>query len=408
MSIAIKVPTMGESVTEATIGRWLKKEGDPVKADEPLVELETDKVNIEVPSPAAGVLEHIEVQQGGTVGVGAVLGQVKEGAAAEAKPVGALTPEDKAEAPRPASAEPEAAAVPPPPPSVRRIAEENDLDVSRIIGSGKHGQVTKADALAALEAARASKPAPAPAPSGPRPRAECEERVPMTRLRKTIALRLKESQEIAAQLTTFNEVDMSHVITLRSTYKDVFEKRHGVRLGFMGFFVKACIAALKQIPAVNAEIDGDDIVYKNYYDIGVAVSTERGLVVPVVRDADRISLAEIEKQIGEYAGRARENKLKLEELLGGTFTITNGGVFGSLMSTPILNMPQSGILGMHKIQNRPVAINDEKGGDKIEIRPMMYLALSYDHRLVDGREAVTFLVRVKENLEDPQRLLLDV
>ena len=412
MSIEIKVPAMGESVTEATIARWLKREGDAVQKDEPVVELETDKVSVEVPSPAAGVLEHITVQQGGTVGVGSVLGAVAEGAAAAAKPV-------KAEAPKAAKAEPAkpqtpkaeakpapAPAPPPPPPSVRRIAEEEKLDTSKIAGSGKHGQVTKADALAALEAARSAAPqrpqTPA-APSGPRPRAEREERVPMTRLRKTIALRLKESQDIAAQLTTFNEVDMSHVMALRSTYKDSFEKKHGVKLGFMGFFVKACIAALKEIPAVNAEIDGNDIVYKNYYDIGVAVSTDRGLVVPVVRDADSASLAGVEKQINDFAMRARDNKLKLEELLGGTFTITNGGVFGSLMSTPILNMPQTGILGMHKIQNRPVAI-----GDKVEIRPMMYLALSYDHRLVDGREAVTFLVRVKENLEDPQRLLLDV
>ena len=412
MSIEIKVPAMGESVTEATIARWLKREGEAVQKDEPLVELETDKVSVEVPSPAAGVLEHINVQQGGTVGVGSVLGAVAEGAAA-AKPA-------KAEAPKPAKAQPAkseapkeqakaaqpAAAPPPPPPSVRRIAEEEKLDTSAMAGSGKHGQVTKADALAALEAARAAPPARPQAPSappGPRPRAEREERVPMTRLRKTIALRLKESQDIAAQLTTFNEVDMSHVMALRSTYKDSFEKKHGVKLGFMGFFVKACIAALKEIPAVNAEIDGDDIVYKNYYDIGVAVSTERGLVVPVVRDADMASLAGVEKQINEFASRARDNKLKLEDLLGGTFTITNGGVFGSLMSTPILNMPQAGILGMHKIQNRPVAI-----GDKVEIRPMMYLALSYDHRLVDGREAVTFLVRVKENIEDPQRLLLDL
>jgi 2-oxoglutarate dehydrogenase E2 component (dihydrolipoamide succinyltransferase) len=410
MSIAIKVPAMGESVTEATIGRWLKKEGDAVSADEPLVELETDKVNIEVPSPAAGVLEHIEVQQGGTVAVGTVLGQVKEGAAAaQAKP--AEAPKAKAEAPKAEAPKTETkpetqpAAVPPPPPSVRRIAEENRLDVSEIAGTGKHRQVTKADALAALESARANIPktSQTPAPPGPRARAAREERVPMSRLRKTIALRLKESQEIAAQLTTFNEVDMTHVMALRASYKEAFEKKHGVKLGFMSFFVKACIAALKEIPAVNAEIDGDDIVYKNYYDIGVAVSTERGLVVPVVRDADQLSIAEVEKQIGEYAARARENKLKLEELLGGTFTITNGGVFGSLMSTPILNMPQSGILGMHKIQNRPMAI-----GDRIEIRPMMYLALSYDHRLVDGREAVTFLVHVKENLEDPQRLLLDL
>ncbi|HEY4263823.1 MAG TPA: 2-oxoglutarate dehydrogenase complex dihydrolipoyllysine-residue succinyltransferase [Micropepsaceae bacterium] len=405
MSIEIKVPAMGESVTEATIARWLKKEGDSVNRDEPLVELETDKVSVEVPSPAAGVLEHISVQQGGTVGVGTVLGAVAEGAAAKApsqqsktqsaKPVKAEAP--KAE-PKPA---PASAPVPPPPPSVRRIAEEAKLDVSAIAGSGKRGQLTKADALAALEAA---KPPAAAAPAQPRAgRAEREERVAMSRLRKTIALRLKESQEIAAQLTTFNEVDMSKVMALRSTYKDGFEKKHGVKLGFMGFFVKACIAALKEIPAVNAEIDGDDIVYKNYYDIGVAVSTDRGLVVPVVRDAESLSLAEAEKAIADFATRARDNKLKLEELLGGTFTITNGGVFGSLMSTPILNLPQSGILGMHKIQNRPVAI-----GDKIEIRPMMYLALSYDHRLVDGREAVTFLVRVKENLEDPQRLLLDL
>ena len=405
MSIEIKVPTLGESVTEATIARWLKNEGDSVKRDEPLVELETDKVNVEVPSPAAGVLEHIEVRAGGTVNVGAVLGAVKEGAAgssAESRPAAKAVAKPAAQ-PVKAAAAP-AAAAPPPPPSVRRIAEESKLDVSAIVGSGKRGQVTKQDALAALEAMKvpAARPA-APAPSGPRPRAEREERVPMSRLRKTIALRLKESQEISAQLTTFNEADMSKVMGLRAAYKDGFEKKHGVKLGFMGFFVKACIAALKEIPAVNAEIDGDDIVYKNYYDFGVAVSTDRGLVVPVVRDADVLTVAEIERQIGDFAGRARDNKLKLEELLGGTFTITNGGVFGSLMSTPILNMPQSGILGMHKIQNRPVAI-----GEKIEIRPMMYLALSYDHRLVDGREAVTFLVRVKENIEDPQRLLLDL
>ncbi len=402
MSIEIKVPALGESVTEATIARWLKKEGDAVSVDEPLVELETDKVSVEVPSPAAGVLEHIEVAQGATVGVGALLGAVREGAApkADAKPA---KPEAKPAAPSPAAQAPP----PPPPPSVRRIAEEEKLDVSSISGSGKRGQVTKGDALAALEAARVAVPRPAAraveAPAGSRARSAREERVPMSRLRKTIALRLKESQEIAAQLTTFNEADMSKVMALRAAHKDNFEKKHNVKLGFMSFFVKACIAALKEIPSVNAEIDGDDIVYKNYYDIGVAVSTERGLVVPVVRDADQLSLAEIEMQIAEFGTRARDNKLKLEELLGGTFTISNGGVFGSLMSTPILNMPQSGILGMHKIQNRPVAV-----GDKIEIRPMMYLALSYDHRLVDGREAVTFLVRVKENLEDPQRLLLDL
>jgi len=402
MSIEIKVPAMGESVTEATIARWLKKEGDAVKADEPLVELETDKVSVEVPSPAAGVLEEIRVQQGGTVGVGTVLGAVSEGAA----PAKAETPKTEA---RKTEAKAPPASVPPPPPSVKRIAEEAKLDTTTIVGSGKRGQVTKADALAALETAKAAasaRPAPGPTPpraSAERPRSEREERVPMSRLRKTIALRLKESQDIAAQLTTFNEVDMSKVMGLRAAYKDGFEKKHGVKLGFMGFFVKACVIALKEIPAINAEIDGDDIVYKNYYDIGVAVSMERGLVVPVVRGAEQLSLAGLEKQIGEYGARARDNKLKLEELLGGTFTISNGGVFGSLMSTPILNLPQTGILGMHKIQNRPVAI-----GDKVEIRPMMYLALSYDHRLVDGREAVTFLVRVKENLEDPQRMLLDL
>jgi 2-oxoglutarate dehydrogenase E2 component (dihydrolipoamide succinyltransferase) len=319
----------------------------------------------------------------------------------EPKPAATPAPKtEKLEAKAPAPATP----VLLPPPSVRRIAEEGKLDTGAIQGSGKRGQVTKADALAALEAVKpAASVRPAPAPSGPRARAEREERVPMSRLRKTIALRLKESQEIAAQLTTFNEADMSKVIAARAAYKDNFEKKHAVKLGFMGFFVKACVAALKEIPSVNAEIDGDDIVYKNYYDIGVAVSTERGLVVPVVRNADQLSIADIEKQIGDFAVRARDNKLKLEELLGGTFTITNGGVFGSLMSTPILNLPQTGILGMHKIQNRPIAV-----GDKIEIRPMMYLALSYDHRLVDGREAVTFLVRVKENIEDPQRLLLDL
>jgi 2-oxoglutarate dehydrogenase E2 component (dihydrolipoamide succinyltransferase) len=359
MSIEIKVPALGESVTEATIARWLKNEGEAVKRDEPLVELETDKVSVEVPSPAAGVLEHIEVQAGGTVNVGAVLGAVKEGAAGAAP--AKAEPQAAKPAPQPVKApSAPAAAAPPPPPSVRRIAEENKLDVSTIAGSGKRGQVTKRDALAALEAIKAVPlPRQAPAPSGPLPRAEREERVPMSRLRKTIALRLKESQDIAAQLTTFNEADLSKVMALRTTYKDGFEKKHGVKLGFMGFFVKACIAALKEIPAVNAEIDGDDIVYKNYYDIGVAVSTDRGLVVPVVRDADALSVAGIERQIGDFAGRARDNKLKLEELLGGTFTITNGGVFGSLLSTPILNMPQSGLLGRHQIQNRPVAIGDK-------------------------------------------------
>src|SRR5438105_1706026 len=402
MSIAIKVPAMGESVTEATIARWLKSVGEPVKQDEPLVELETDKVNIEVPSPAAGVLEKIEVPQCGTVGVGSILGQVSEGATGAASLLQKFG--RKAKETQPAAAPPEA---PPPPPSVRRIAEEEHLDTAAMSGSGKRGQVTKTDALAAVEArAKPAEPvrgALAREPATSRPRAEREERVPMSRLRRTIAQRLKESQDIAAQLTTFNEADMSRIMELRTAYKDSFEKKHGVRLGLMSFFVKACVATLKEIPVVNAEIDGDDIVYKHYYDIGIAVSTDRGLVVPVLRDADTLSLGAIEKRIGDFGARARENKLKLEELLGGTFTISNGGVFGSLMSTPILNLPQSGVLGMHKIQNRPVAI-----GDRVEIRPMMYLALSYDHRLVDGRDAVSFLVRVKETLEDPQRLLLEL
>ncbi|MGZ5924362.1 MAG: 2-oxoglutarate dehydrogenase complex dihydrolipoyllysine-residue succinyltransferase [Rhizomicrobium sp.] len=418
MTVEIKVPAMGESVTEATVSKWFKKQGDAVKRDEPLLELETDKVTVEVPAPADGSIESISVQEGDTVQVGAILGAIAEGAkgnvssAAPAKSAPAAPPKPAAPKPAPVAAPkaeapgPVASPAVPVMPSVRRIAEESGIDASRVPGSGRDGRVTKGDMLEALEARaaeRTSRPAPAPVHAGPRARADREERVAMSRLRKTIALRLKESQNTAAQLTTFNEVDMSHVMALRAEYKDSFEKKHGVRLGFMGFFVKACIAALKELPNVNGEIEGDDIVYKNYYDMGVAVSTERGLVVPVVRDADMLSLAQIEAKIHDYGLRARDNKLKLEELQGGTFTITNGGVFGSLMSTPILNAPQSGILGMHKIQPRPVA-----EGDKIVIRPMMYLALSYDHRLVDGREAVTFLVRVKENLEDPQRLLLDI
>lgn len=414
MSIQIKVPAMGESVTEATVARWFKQEGDAVKRDEPLLELETDKVTVEVPAPADGMLESISVKDGDTVQVGALLGAIAEGAAGKASVVTATSPTAAKPIPKPQTPTPAPAASPAPKaatvvamPSARRIAEENGLDVAAVAGTGRDGRVTKGDMLGALEARaamRETKAQPAPsAPAVPRPRADREERVHMTRLRRTIALRLKESQNTAAQLTTFNEVDMSHVMRLRTEYKDSFEKKHGVRLGFMGFFVKACIAALKELPNVNAEIEGDDIVYKNYYDMGVAVSTERGLVVPVVRDADTLSLAQIEAAINDFGLRARDNKLKLEELQGGTFTISNGGVFGSLMSTPILNTPQSGILGMHKIQPRPIAI-----GDKVEIRPMMYLALSYDHRLVDGREAVTFLVRVKENLEDPQRLLLDI
>ena len=410
MTIEIKVPAMGESVTEATISKWFKKEGDAVKRDEPLLELETDKVTVEVPSPADGAIESINVQAGATVQVGALLGAIAEGkgGSAPAKPAAPApkAPSTTAEAPKPAAAPAPAApkADAPAMPSAKRISEESGIALSSVAGTGKDGRVTKGDMLGAL-AARSSAPQPmaAAVPAGPRANEAREERVPMTRLRKTIALRLKESQNTAAQLTTFNEVDMTQVMALRSTYKDTFEKKHGVKLGFMGFFTKAVVAALKELPNVNAEIEGDNIVYKNYYDIGIAVSTERGLVVPVVRDADHLSLAGIEKAISDFGLRARDNKLKLEELQGGTFSITNGGVFGSLMSTPILNSPQSGILGMHKIQPRPMAI-----GDKIEIRPMMYLALSYDHRIVDGREAVTFLVKVKENLEDPQRMLLDV
>jgi 2-oxoglutarate dehydrogenase E2 component (dihydrolipoamide succinyltransferase) len=401
MTIEIKVPAMGESVTEATISKWFKKEGDAVKRDEPLLELETDKVTVEVPSPADGAIESISAQAGATVQVGALLGAIAEGqAGAAAKPAAA----PKAEAPKPAAPAPAAPkADAPAMPSAKRISEESGIPLSSVAGTGRDGRVTKGDMLGALESRNTRPAAPAAAPAGPRHNEAREEKVAMTRLRKTIALRLKESQNTAAQLTTFNEVDMTAVMGLRATYKDVFEKKHGVKMGFMGFFTKAVVAALKELPNVNAEIEGDNIIYKNYYDIGIAVSTERGLVVPVVRDADQLSLAGIEKAISDFGSRARDNKLKLEELQGGTFSITNGGVFGSLMSTPILNSPQSGILGMHKIQPRPMAI-----GDKIEIRPMMYLALSYDHRIVDGREAVTFLVKVKENLEDPQRMLLDI
>jgi 2-oxoglutarate dehydrogenase E2 component (dihydrolipoamide succinyltransferase) len=411
MSTDIKVPAMGESVTEATVARWFKKEGDAVKRDEPLLELETDKVTVEVPAPADGALESISVKAGDTVQVGALLGTLAEGKSGAAAKPAAKAETPKAAAPiaaAPAPAPAKAAAAPassdvPAMPSAQRIAAESGLSTASVAGTGKDGRVTKGDMLGALEA-RANKPASAPAaPSGPRHNAAREEIVPMTRLRKTVALRLKESQNTAAQLTTFNEVDMTAVMQARATYKDAFEKKHGVKLGFMGFFAKAVVAALKELPNVNAEIEGDNIVYKNYFDIGIAVSTERGLVVPVVRDVDQLSLAGVEKAIVDFGTRARDNKLKIDELQGGTFSITNGGVFGSLMSTPILNAPQSGILGMHKIQPRPMAI-----GDKIEIRPMMYLALSYDHRIVDGREAVTFLVKVKDNLEDPQRMLLDV
>jgi 2-oxoglutarate dehydrogenase E2 component (dihydrolipoamide succinyltransferase) len=397
----IRVPTLGESVTEATVGKWFKQPGDAVAVDEPLVELETDKVTLEVPAPAAGVLSEVAAKNGDTVGVGALLGQIKEGAGAQ--PAKAAAPAKLAEPPKPAPA----ASAMPIPPSVRKMAAESGVDPSKVAGSGMHGQVTKGDMMAAIERA-AAQPTPVSAPAqmrapSPADDAAREERVHMTRLRQTIARRLKEAQNTAAMLTTFNEVDMSAVMHLRNQYKELFEKKHGVKLGFMGFFVRACIQALKDIPAVNAEIDGSDLVYKNYYHIGVAVGTERGLVVPVVRDADQLSLAAIEKTIAEFGRRARDGALKIEEMQGGTFTISNGGVYGSLMSTPILNAPQSGILGMHKIQERPVAI-----AGKVEIRPMMYLALSYDHRIVDGQQAVTFLVRVKENLEDPARIVLDL
>ena len=415
MAAEIKVPTLGESVTEATVAKWLKAVGDAVAVDEALVELETDKVTLEVNATSAGTLAEIVAPEGSNVGVGALLGKIGDGAggakaapkpasapkAAEAKPAPAPAPKP-APAPTPAPA----AAAATLPPSVRKMVEENNLDPGKIPASGKDGRLTKGDVIQFIERPAA---APAPAPSAPAaPRVgdpAREERVRMTRLRKRIAERLKQAQNTAAMLTTFNEVDMSHVMALRSQYNDAFEKKHGVKLGFMSLFVKACIFALKEIPAVNAEIDGDDLVYKNYYDIGVAVGTPQGLVVPVVRDADKMGFADIEKKIAELGKRARDGKLALEELSGGTFTISNGGIYGSLMSTPILNPPQSGILGMHKIQKRPMVISD-KGGDKIEIRPMMYLALSYDHRVVDGREAVTFLVHVKDAIEDPQRLLL--
>jgi len=382
--------------------------------DEPLVELETDKVTIEVPAPAAGVLSEIAAKDGETVAVGAILGQIKEGAGAApaAKAALAAAPPPAAKsAPAPVAA-PAAAKVVDAPlaPSVRKLSAETGLDAATVPGTGKDGRVTKGDMLAAIERA-AAQPTPvaqsaaavqvrAPSPADDAAR---EERVRMTRLRQTIAKRLKDAQNTAAMLTTFNEVDMSHVMALRSQYRDLFEKKHGVKLGFMGFFVRACVQALKEIPTVNAEIDGPDIIYKNYYHIGIAVGTERGLVVPVVRDCDQKSLAEIEKAISDFGHRARDGALKIDEMQGGTFTITNGGIYGSLMSTPILNAPQSGILGMHKIQERPMVI-----GGKVEVRPMMYLALSYDHRLVDGREAVTFLVRVKESLEEPARLVLDL
>jgi len=408
----IRVPTLGESVTEATIGRWFKKAGEAVAVDEPLVELETDKVTIEVPAPSAGVLGEISAKDGDTVAVGALLGMINDGAGA-AKAAPALTTAKPAPPPAAVPAPAAAKAAPsdaPLAPSVRKLSIESGVDATTVPGSGKDGRVTKGDMLAAIEKA-ASAPTPVSQPAAavqvrapsPADDAAREERVRMTRLRQTIARRLKDVQNTAAMLTTFNEVDMSHIMAMRAQYKDVFEKKHGSKLGFMGFFTKACVQALKDIPAVNAEIDGTDLIYKNYYHIGIAVGTDKGLVVPVVRDCDHKSIAEIEKAIADFGHRARDGQLKIDEMQGGTFTITNGGIYGSLMSTPILNAPQSGILGMHKIQERPMVV-----GGKIEVRPMMYLALSYDHRVIDGKEAVTFLVRVKESLEDPARLVLDL
>ncbi|MFZ5784460.1 MAG: 2-oxoglutarate dehydrogenase complex dihydrolipoyllysine-residue succinyltransferase [Pseudomonadota bacterium] len=415
MAAEIKVPALGESVTEATVAKWLVKVGDSVAVDQPLCELETDKVTVEVNATVAGTVTDFAVEEGATVQVGGVLCHIEAGAAGAApRPAAAAAPAASAPKPAPAPAPaspaaPSAAAaganVAASGPATRKLVEETGVSPSAIEPTGKDGRATKADVAAAL----ASIPAPAapaarPAvPAGPRQRADREERVRMTRLRRTIANRLKEAQNTAAMLTTFNEVDMTNVLALRERLKDDFEKKHGARLGFMSFFVKACIAGLKELPAVNAEIEGDDIVYKNYYDIGVAVGTPQGLVVPVVRDADTLSFGEIEKTIGDLGRKARDGKLSIAELSGGTFTISNGGVYGSLMSTPILNPPQSAILGMHKIQQRPMVV-----GGEVKVRPMMYLAVSYDHRIIDGREAVLFLVRVKECIEDPERLLLGV
>ena len=410
MAVEIKVPALGESVTEATVAKWLVKAGDSVAVDQPLCELETDKVTVEVNASVAGTIAGLAVEEGASVQVGGVLCHIEAsaagagGAAAAPKPAAApaAAPKPAAPAPAPAAAAANLAASGP---AARKLAEEKGVPAASIQPSGKDGRATKEDVLAAISsiptaAAPAAKPA---VPAGPRQRADREERVRMTRLRKTIANRLKDAQNTAAMLTTFNEVDMTNVMALRDRLKDDFEKKHGARLGFMSFFVKACIAGLKELPAVNAEIEGDELVYKNYYDIGVAVGTPNGLVVPVLRDADALDFAGVEKGIGELGRKARDGKLSIADLTGGTFTISNGGVYGSLMSTPILNPPQSGILGMHKIQQRPMAV-----GGEVKIRPMMYLALSYDHRIIDGREAVLFLVRVKECIEDPERLLLGV
>jgi len=411
MPVEIRVPALGESVSEATVGRWFKSAGEAVKADEPVVELETDKVTLEVNAPASGVLSEIVVKEGETVNAGALLGRIGEGAAAAsqkatAKPVQTpappvVQPDFVPETPGSQSVLAPAGHSLPASPAASKIAADHGVDPATVAGSGKRGQVLKSDVLDFVaKSTVAAPPASSPATGSGEDR---EERVPLTRLRQTIARRLKDAQNTAAMLTTFNEADMSAVMNLRVRYKDVFERKHGIKLGLMGFFAKACVGALKAVPAVNAEIDGTDLIYKNYYHLGIAVGTDKGLVVPVVRDCDRSSIGEIEKAIAGLGKRARAGELKIEEMQGGTFTISNGGIYGSLMSTPILNPPQSGILGMHKIQERPVAVNG-----KIEIRPMMYLALTYDHRIVDGKEAVTFLVLVKEALEDPARLMLDI
>ncbi|KAB2656808.1 2-oxoglutarate dehydrogenase complex dihydrolipoyllysine-residue succinyltransferase [Brucella tritici] len=410
MATEIRVPTLGESVTEATIGKWFKKVGDAIAVDEPLVELETDKVTVEVPAAAAGVLAEITAKEGDTVEVNALLGQISTDGAAVAAAPAAKKEEAKPAAAAPAAAPVASASSGPamqPAPAASKLLAESNLSADQVDGSGKRGQVLKGDVLDAIAKGVSATPAPA-APAAARPASSAddasrEERVKMTRLRQTIAKRLKDAQNTAAMLTTYNEVDMSAVMELRTKYKDVFEKKHGVKLGFMGFFTKAVTHALKEIPAVNAEIDGTDIIYKNFAHVGMAVGTDKGLVVPVIRDADQLSIAGVEKELGRLAKAARDGTLSVADMQGGTFTITNGGVYGSLMSSPILNAPQSGILGMHKIQERPVVV-----GGQIVIRPMMYLALSYDHRIVDGKEAVTFLVRVKESLEDPERLVLDL
>ena len=433
----ILVPTLGESVSEATVAQWLKKEGESVKADEPIVELETDKVTLEVNAPSDGVIVRIVVAEGENVGVGAVLGELEVGAPANDAAPAAKAEEPKAEAPAPVAKEEkasEAAAAAQPSqeevktsPAVRKMLADNNLNAADVPSGSGDGRLSKDDVENFI--AKNAKPQQAPTPEHspvvaeqkqaqapqPQPQSQAkpqaareigprEERVKMTKLRKVIASRLKEAQNTAAMLTTFNELDMTAVMDARSQYKDVFEKKHGVKLGFMSFFVKAAIQALKEFPSVNAEISGEDMIYKNYYDIGVAVSTPQGLVVPVLRDADQMSMAEIEKKIMDLGLRARDGKLTMDEMVGGTFTITNGGIFGSMLSTPILNTPQSGILGMHNIVKRPVVMPN----GAIEARPIMYLAHSYDHRIIDGREAVSFLVRIKQALEDPQRLLLDI